>query len=435
MRIKIAKCKGNIAKISYIFIVLFILISDDTVLFGTNANTVAIQFKYVFIVGATATLSLRYLLTIGRIPKKTLVFIIIYSAMVLLSMVVNNDFRFGYFYKVLILLYAFNIVSIIPMNMFALCYTSIMEWLAFFSLLGFFGKLLLPGLINHLPVIYNISGTKYYNAGFFVVPDHMYQGVVRNFGVFREPGVYQMYLNMALLLQLFVLKSNNFRRYIVYIAAVISTLSTTGYIAVAIFVIALIINSEGLSTQKRILLILLLCMAFGILASTTTIFSLDSEDQYVSVFGKLTNSNQASTSARLASITENARIAFEYPLFGVGLGKLDSLFSQYSFMTYGKVSTNTNTTMIQFASHGILFGGIWCYANLMFCKKLSHKYWWIAVCILVILYVGENLTFSGFSNLVLAYGISHFYYDTKEITNAKSAVGNQYSKSFSRNRI
>lgn len=239
-----------------------------------------------------------------------------------------------------------------------------------------------------------------------MVCSYVYQGLVRNYGIFREPGVYQMYLVMALVLQLLVVKQNSLWRYIILVAAIATTISTTGYIALAFFLMLFVVNKEGLSNNKRLLFISLIVISVLILASTTTLFSMSSEYEYISVFGKLGNMNRNTTSARLASITENIRIACEHPIFGAGIEGIDRLFPLYALQKYGRPGTNTNTVLIQFASHGILYGLLWCYGNVQFCRKLNKQRWVWVFAILLILYIGENLTYSGFASLFLMYGIS-----------------------------
>ncbi len=385
---------------------LFILISDDTVLFGTNANTMLTNFKYVYIIGMSILLSLHFLLTNRLIGRNTLLFVGMLSLILLLSMSVNNDIRLGYIYKIALYIYALNLVAIYPLKRFARYFTSIMMVLSIVSLVAFVLMYVAPNVIKMLPVTVNIANINYYNGGLFVVPSYSYQGFIRNFGLFREPGVYQMYLIMALLLQLFVVKTNMLFRYIIFVITIITTMSTTGYIALAFFLILFVLNSEGLSKSKRIIFIIILALGIIIIGSTTTIFSLSSENQYISVFGKLTNSNRNTTIARMASITENIRIALKYPFLGSGISRLDELFPLYSLMRYGKVASNTNTITIQFATHGLIYGILWGLGIIKFTKKLNKRYWAVILIIIIILYIGENLTYSGFASIFLMYGIS-----------------------------
>ena len=79
----------------------------------------------------------------------------------------------------------------------------------------------------------NTSGMSFYNLFIVVIPKIYYYSsiMVRNFGLFREPGVYQMYIILALIIQLFIFSKPNLKITIMYILVLISTFSTTGYIA------------------------------------------------------------------------------------------------------------------------------------------------------------------------------------------------------------
>ena len=191
-----------------------------------------------------------------------------------------------------------------------------------------------------------------------------------------------------------------------YIIAILTTMSTTGYIALAIILLLMVFNKDIVSNfAGRILLI---CLTVGLIGLSlfTSAFSLVAEDSATSVFAKLFDLNSKSTISRYASITENIRIVGLNPFAGVGLTNLAELFPEYSYMTYGYATVhNTNTILIQFASHGIIYGIMWCFAYWKFAKIISKKKAiWIAI-VFLILYIGENLTYSGFSNLFLMYGL------------------------------
>lgn len=404
--------KKTINKFYYILIFLFIYISDDTLLFGTNSNTTFITFKYAFIIVCALLLGIRILLENQSINRNLFFMISGLVFLIVISMVVNSDIRMGYFYKLCLLLYAFGITQLISFELFAEIFNKIIFIIAAISLIGFAVVIIAPSLLSVLPKIQNSVDAEFYNAYLFMSPMYFYSNFVRNQSIFREPGVYQMYLIMALLFQIYVTKSKSLIRYAVYIAAVITTMSTTGYIALAITLLALIFASQSLSNNKKIFVIFLLLFAFFMLFRFTSIFSIASEDQYNSVFGKLGSQGRSTTTARFASVTENLRMFIEKPLFGVGLTYLSDNFPLYAFNNYGfSTIHNTNTFLIQFASHGLLYGLMWIYAYWQFAKKLSQKYRLIVFLIIAVLYVGENLTYSGFSSLFLIYGIDKIGFD------------------------
>lgn len=390
----------------FLLIFIFIIVSDDTLLFGTNSNKIFITFKFLYIITGAIIL---LLMNLRKGLKIKHLEIFGYSGLIisiLMSMAVNNDFRLGYFYKVCLLIYAFSIVKLIDFKEFVCIFNKIITFFALVSIFGYLIVLLYKEALIIFPIISNTAQNLFYFAGVFVSPISSYSKYIRNYGIFREPGVYQMYLIMALIFQNFVPKENSLFTYVILIFAVITTMSTTGYIALAIVLFLIFTNDRGLSYKRKSLLLFMVFAGILILLFYTDIFSLSSEKMYDSVFGKLRYIGRSTTIARFGSITENIKITFENPLFGAGITSLDALFPQYTAERYGISSVhNTNTFLIQFASHGIIYGLLWVFVYLRFSLVLNRKNALIIFLIILILYIGENLTYSGFASLFLAYGM------------------------------
>lgn len=403
----IKKKRTTAYRIHFLLILLFIYISDDTVLFGTNANRAFANFKYIYIMISAVVF---FIIVLGKnhsvIQKKCCYYIIALIGLIFSSMLVNADVRLGYFYKVCLLLYAYSLTQLIGLEEFAQHFTRIIYILALCSLIGYAVLYINPALLTIFPRVKNIASAFFYNAGVFISPLRSGE-LLRNYGIFREPGVYQMFLIMALLFQMYIIRTNSLLRYIVYIAAIITTMSTTGYIALGVVMFLFIFNQKDLATSKRIILILLVLICVVLLTHYTNIFSLSLDDARSSVFVKLKNENSASRVARFASITENLRMALEKPFLGVGLTALGDKFPTYAKLHYGiRTVHNTNTVLIQFAAHGLLYGFLWCIAYWKFARTINKKYCLIVFITIIILYIGENLTFSGFASLFLMYGIT-----------------------------
>ncbi len=392
----------------YLLIFLFIYISDDTLLFGTNANEAYTSFKYLFVMGAAVLLTIVNILKGRRIPVRAFSTLLLMIFLIFITMIVNEDVRLGYFYKICLLLYGLAITQIMELKEFAIIFNKIITILAVASLVGYVIMIISPSILRLFPTILNTSNYKFYNA-FIVLEPSFYSTTLRNYGIFREPGIYQMFLIMALLFQMFVVKKDSLMRYLIYIAAILTTLSTTGYIALGVVFLMFLVNSGGLSRGKKYVLIIIFVVAFLLLFLFTDIFSFKMGSGYSdSIFNKLVNPEDSSSGvARFASVTENIRIAFESHIFGVGLTTLSEKFPLYALAEYGRITThNTNTLLIQFATHGFLYGSVWLWSYWHFAKRLNAKLSIFVFAIIVILYMGENLTFSGFSSLFLMYGVT-----------------------------
>ena len=383
-------------------VTLFILISDDTLMFGTNNNSLFILVKYIYIFSATVTLLIKYLLKTQLMPQNEFLTIGMMAVLIFISMVLNNDIRIGYFYKIVLILYAWLILKNIGLYKFINIFNHVMLVLASISIIGFFSVCVNFSVLSLSHTIVNTAGTQFYDLFLFVSPKSFYSDYVRNYGIFREPGVYQMYLVLGMLFQHFMITKKRMFWYVIYTIAIVTTMSTTGYIALALFIVVVIVDGNGLTTNQKVIFSLLIIVGFIFIVKKTSILSLSQDDKYNSVFGKLASKKRGTSVSRFASITENIRIMITNPIFGVGLQKLSDLFPIYTLNNYGVRSEhNTNTILIQFSTHGFIYGITWLRLLLRSTKIFSSKLYVLIFFILIIIFSGENLTFSGFSSLII----------------------------------
>lgn len=404
---------GEIAKPINIFIFTLVLsvivISGDTLLFGTNENQFFLLVKYTIQIVMLVLLIFTFVLKRLNFNINTLIILLSMLVIVLVSGSINNEISFGYFYKSLLIILSFFIVSYLPLNTFVGYFDKIMKIMALGSLIVFFGYLLFDGFVNYFPTIINTAGREYYNLFIMAIPIYDYSGVlVRNGGIFREPGVFQMYLIFALLLQLFVFSKVNIKTAIIYIVTIITTYSTTGYIALLVLITAYFMKrSKSRQKEKKFI-------AFYLLITILCIMLLYSDLAIVLgdlVFGKMNNTSHGSTAARLASITVNLRLFFEAPLFGVGFNTLQERFSYLASMQTGvMVRDNTNMILIQFAAHGLFYGLVWIYGYWRLCRRLSDDIINATVFFVVflLLFIGENLSWGFLSYVLLFYGLNRY---------------------------
>lgn len=87
-----------------LIVFMFIYISDDTVLFGTNANGMFITIKYIYIILITLLMLFVQFINDPVIERRTGGFLLILMVILMVSMLLNDDVRLGYFYKFVLLL-------------------------------------------------------------------------------------------------------------------------------------------------------------------------------------------------------------------------------------------------------------------------------------------------------------------------------------------
>ena len=295
--------------------------------------------------------------------KKILTFSGIMILSILFTMVLNVDIRLGYFYRIILILISVLIVNYISIESFFYQFNKIITIIAGASVIGHFFSVFRIGIVEHFPTVVNTSGMSFYNLFIVVIPKIYYYSsiMVRNFGLFREPGVYQMYIILALIIQLFIFSKPNLKITIMYILVLISTFSTTGYIALLLLLGTYMVkrNKNRNDAIKKMLIVIFGTAIFVyLLLFTDLLFS----SGYGSVFGKLTNLTRGTTSARVASVIVNIKLFLTSPVWGVGLSSLDEQFSSLAMSILDAVVVdNTNTVLIQFSVYGLVFGSLWTY--------------------------------------------------------------------------
>ena len=197
--------------------------------------------------------------------------------------------------------YTFSIK--IELKRFFYCYEKIIYFFAITSVLIFGIALINRKIFSIFPTFTNIIWNQWYNLGICYIPINT---TLRNYSIFREPGIYQFFLIISLL---YCLKYNfKIKRIFVYILATISTYSTTGILALGLVLIFYIKTKSPNLREKKIKRLIIICLFLIILFlnKLSNFFSSDSI-----VFGKIFKFTESkSFIARFASISTNLDIFF-----------------------------------------------------------------------------------------------------------------------------
>ena len=196
---------------------------------------------------------------------------------------------------------------------------------------------------------------------------------IRNMGMFWEPGAYQTYLNIALLLEV-IKEKKKIQRIVILALTIATTFSTTGFISMSVIFIYMMFNLKEIkSWQRNIITILLLAVVVFFINADSII---QSSSGYT-VFGKLSdllivdndNSNGmiTTTSVRYYSIIKPIEVFLKNPILGVGYDNLNLLLYDY---THGM---NTCTFINYFALFGVLYGLICILGYIKFAQKVGKK--------------------------------------------------------------
>ena len=199
------------------------------------------------------------------------------------------------------------VLSNITINEFLNIFIVIMEPMAILSLINFAILVFAPGIVEPFCFVSgNIKGTLVQVSGF--VTEAKY---TRNCGIFWEPGVYQIYLNLAIMLLIFQIISDiphKNRKIIILAITLLTTQSSMGLLCFAITLFsASFMNSAGYNkTTLRV-------VAFFSLLGLVLI-----EANY-SIIGYKILQGGGSFSARMEDMRIAASITRSYPILGTGI--------------------------------------------------------------------------------------------------------------------
>ncbi len=163
----------------------------------------------------------------------------------------------------------------------------------------------------------------------------------RNPGPFWEPGLFSVYINVALVFNLMKEKKLVTRKNIVMIIALITTLSTAGYMAFFMVVFSFYIVSQ--SFAKKILISIITVPVILILYFSLDFLSNKIEEN-VSLAG-------TTTSSRFGSALADYNDFAESPIIGWGRGQMRYGGRQYQFMSEEQHRNNSVTDVL--ATYGI----------------------------------------------------------------------------------
>lgn len=387
-----------------LLIAIIIIVSDDTLWFGTNQNEIFTIIKYGVLI------SLMFFLGINEIRKISFtkfqfsnVICCVLCSLVMCTCIANLDFKGGYFYKCIIIVLSLLIARRMNIMEFAKVFDKIIYFFAYVSVFCMIIAEFNLSLFSVFPLFYNSAYTPFYNLGIYMVPES--SGLLRNYGIFREPGVYQMFLVLGIIFHMYFADKVSLKRMVVYTLAIILTFSTTGYIALALSILLYLLKNNNSFKEKKTKYIMLFILALGTIymVSQTTLLSSDGM-----IFDKFSNMKRTTMIARSSSFFSNIMIWRENPIIGAGLTKVEELFPLLTLKFYGKyVTHNTNTLLCELATYGIIYTNILVCGYIKFSESLSKNILErvLFLAILLILSCGEKLTFSPIVFILFFYGM------------------------------
>lgn len=276
-----------------------------------------------------------------------LVLLAIFALAMLVPMAVKRDWQFMYVSILLAVAMGVFVSYFLTIKKAARMYLGIMAVLSAWSLVCAYLLRRLPdaGLIS-LPVLSTGRGYEFYFFGLSFVP--LTFVTHRNFGVFREPGVYQFFILLALYLNNYQAEWDKPAKLwclnALFVLTMLSTFATGGVIEMGLLAVVIFFDRKYHKQKPlRIAAVVLVAAMVLLLIFSFLTHSLLYEP-VMEMMGKLFTKHE-STVDRVGSLVEDWKHFARNPLVGSGLSE-----------TLHAVDNNTSSTGILFAVLGVVGG-------------------------------------------------------------------------------
>lgn len=376
----------------YIILLITLLIictSKDTLLFGTNGNPVFIILGYILLI--FTVFLLLYATSRKRnaflYPARGGYILGLLSLSILITCILNFDINIKYFYQICLMICGYLYVYLVPFNKFKKIFSDIIVVLSIASIFSFVIYYINYELLNIFPILSNTNGVQYYFTGVSFIPIKVAYTMYRSYGIFREPGMYMVFLNIALMFELFS-KKINYKRIIVLSLALLTTLSTAGYLSLFLILIVFISKAK-IKIQNKIYFIICVSVVIASILSF-----IDYEFFFNRIIMKLFDGG-SSSDARLDSITINILLLLDnihaIP-FGLGFENVESSFLKKAIEIKSLAGIhNTNTFFKILSVNGFVFFSIYMSSLLLFWRKYYKKEYIALFLIFCILLSNEDM--------------------------------------------
>jgi len=352
----------------YLFVLL--LLARDTLYTQAMMSFYTSQILMLLVMGlgvlAFVVINRRELKSI--LLDRRMLFAIFFAFVIIVPMVAKRDWQLMYFSILLCVLFAVYLSYFMTMEEVARTYVLLLCGLAVYSLLAAYVLRILPdmGLIT-VPTFANSRGREFYNFGLGFAS--IVQVKSRNFGIFREPGVYQYFILLALYLTNYHVRwkrqSHMWAANALMAVTMVSTMATGGLIELILFACVLFFDKKMYRNRK---LKLLAIIGAAVLAVVLIISFATKNAIYWLIYDILIEkfvNRSDSVTERTEAILVDLQIFLRHPIFGAKISEV--LYA---------VRNNTTSTMILYAVFGFLGGCVHVasWAALVW-KRERHVIW------------------------------------------------------------
>ena len=322
--------------INYTLVIFSIIVSGSLFFSSFNDDLILVFYFCLSLAGLA-------LIKNPTIKKYFLTYALIASSYLILQpLLLNNlngiNINFGYVLRVFSFLF---VISIIGYDTFSKTYVKVLTVFCCLNLILYIDQVLLFKIMRPLPgYLTTFDGNVLYQNYVFYVKQTVsltYENFdpttwIKNPGIFGEGGLYQYFLNLALIINLSINHKNFFTfSNVIFIISILTTFSTVGYI-IMIGILFMVFFNNPKTSYKPLKFILLSPIIFLILSSYT-----------ISSKFKIDNTAFFSTQRRVLDTIIDANVILNNPIFGIGLGNIKE-WKNYSDKFMGGSSSSNGFT-------------------------------------------------------------------------------------------
>ena len=311
---------------------------------------------------------------------RRMLLIIAVTVVFLVPMLVKRDWQLMYFSMLLCVYYSVFLSYFVSLKEMARYFVVTIAFLGAYSILAsYLLRIPVDNGVMAVPVFANSHGHLFHNFGLAFVPDTYVKN--RNFGIFREPGVYQYFLLLALYLNNYALSwKKDWQLWLIngiLAATMLTTFATGGIIEMGLFVVVLFLDKKLYKDKRMVIAVAALAAIVVAVGAYSLITQNVLYDTIYNMVSKLFTAH-GSTEARLDAIQADLRIFLRSPVFGEKIA--DVMFS---------VDHNTTSTMLLYAIYGVVGGSVNVAAWAALVWEKERKLW-VNLALLVILFMSFN---------------------------------------------
>jgi hypothetical protein len=383
---------------------IFLIIAVTGTVWGVLENGLILALSTIvliclFLKDSQARFNVSLLLTYGALSCLLALILLFHFVVMPLQ---NDPLRYIGLYFRFILVGAFWIYLRNKKIDFCFLLQGILKWIGIHAFIGFILSFVLAKHTFHVPSDSISSNTFFfvffYNSSFSVLGIDVY----RNQGIFWEPGVLQVYMNILFFISSFINRNRKLQFFSAFL--ILSTYSTTG---IGILVLQLLVILFAVKTtflKKAGLFFVLTAVAVPILIINSS---------------QKLNDNNGGTSEKTSSVlraydlVEGVNITRQYPLTGIGLSdktyKAVKVAGYSSFSKYSQEMTDilldrksSNSISYFFVRFGIPFSLFWFF--LLYRQDIFRSKKFLIFLIIILENNSEPLLIEPFFLMIAASG-------------------------------